>query len=251
MRNIKLTIEYNGTNFHGWQTQGKGERTIQNEIKTILEKILKEEILLIGSGRTDSGVHALGQVANFKTQSTMPALKIAKVLNSHLPEDIAIRNAKLVDENFHAQYSAHSKTYRYIVLNHDNRCVHQKDFCYRVPKKLNLNSIRTEAKSLIGKKDFKSFVAADSAANKKHKQKNTIRTIKRFAIKKNKEFVYFEIEADGFLYKMVRNIIGTLLKVGSESIPKGGVKKILNTKNRKIAGPTAPAKGLCLLKVKY
>jgi len=251
MRTIKLTIEYNGTHFCGWQIQRKGERTVQGEIKKILEKLLKEKITLVGSGRTDSGVHALGQVAHFKTSSPMDVKKLLKALNANLPKDVAIVAAKEVPENFHAQYSPKSKTYRYAILNRLARSTHNQDFVFFYPNTLNIALMRQEAKALIGKKDFKAFVASDPALQKQGKSKTTVRTIKKITIRKSKNLVEIDITANGFLYKMVRNIVGTLIKAGEGKYPKGSIKKILNSKDRQMAGPTAPAKGLSLLGVHY
>ncbi|MDP8266658.1 MAG: tRNA pseudouridine(38-40) synthase TruA [Candidatus Aceula meridiana] len=251
MRIIKLTIEYNGTNFCGWQVQRKGQRTVQGEIKKALKRLLKEEVTLVGSGRTDSGVHALAQVAHFTTSSSMDNKKLLNALNANLPKDIAIIAAKEVPEGFHAQHSPKSKTYRYSILNRSVRSVLAQDFVYFYPYPLNLNLIRKEAKTLIGKKDFKAFVASDPALKKQGKAKTTIRTITKIVVRKSKGLVEIDITANGFLYKMVRNIVGTLIKAGEGKFPKGSIRRILNSKNRQMAGPTAPAKGLCLLKVTY
>lgn len=248
-RNIKLTIEYDGTNFQGWQIQPEGQRTVQGEIEGALQKIFKKKIKLIGSGRTDSGVHALGQVGNFVTQSAMSMTEITKALNANLPKDIAITEAKNVPTKFHAQYSAKTKTYRYTIFCRENRSALKKAHCLHYPHKLNVTQMRREASALIGRKDFKSFQAADAA--QRPKNKSTIRTIKRVDIQKKGDYLYIEIEGNGFLYKMVRNIVGTLLSIGRGSLPKGSMRTILLKKDRNDAGDTAKAKGLSLIKVKY
>jgi len=251
-RNIKLTIEYDGTNFNGWQIQRAGTRTIQGEIEKALHKIFNEKITLIGSGRTDSGVHALGQVANFLTHNTrLSTTEILNALNANLPEDISILKSEDVPQKFHAQYSAKRKTYRYCILNRKERCSIQRDFNTFIPYKLNLTAIQTEAKNLIGRKDFRAFTAANPAERNASIEKNTVRTIYKFQIQKKGAYLYIDIEANGFLYKMVRNIVGTLLEVGSAKLSKGSVKRILLQKDRSLAGSTAPAKGLCLIKVTY
>lgn len=257
-RNIKLTIEYDGTDFNGWQIQNhrrnssnSRKRTVQGEIEKALKKIFKKPVKLYGSGRTDSGVHALGQVGNFKTTSKMPTDEIIRALNANLPEDIAILNAEDVASDFHAQYSAKSKTYRYTVLNRAGRCAQQRDFCLYFPYKLNLTAMREESKCLIGRKDFRSFTASDPARRKAGKDNNTTRTVKKIAIRKKGDAVTFDIQANGFLYKMVRNIVGTLLDIGTGRLPKGSIKKILAAKNRDSAGNTAKSKGLALLEVCY
>ncbi len=247
-RNIKLTIEYDGSNFAGWQIQAKGFRTVQDEITKVLRKIFKTKINLLGSGRTDSGVHALGQVAHFKTESTMPVDTIKRALNGNLPDEISILKAEEVPLKFHAQFSAKEKTYRYTILNRDGRCSLQRKFCLLYPYKLNLPLMRQEAKALVGRHDFKSFQAKDLS---KKKFMRTVRTIKKLSIQKKGDYIYIDVTANGFLYKMVRNIVGTLLEIGCEKLPKGSIKKILSKKNRMYAGYTAKPWGLTLLEVKY
>lgn len=261
-RNIKLTIEYEGTYYCGWQTQTarnnpkkqthrEGRKTIQGEIEKALKIIFKQNLKLIGSGRTDSGVHALGQVANFKTQSSMPVEEMLNALNANLPADIAITNVENAAPDFHAQYSVKSKTYRYIILNNTARCALQRNFCLFYPYKLSIQKMREEVKSLIGRKDFKSFTASDPAKRKANKKENTVRTVKRLVISKRGPYVFIDIEADGFLYKMVRNIVGTLLEIGQGRLAKGSIKKILALKDRNAAGNTVKSKGLTLFSVRY
>lgn len=261
-KNIKLTIEYDGTNFHGWQTQAARDssqkqakchthRTVQGEIEKVLRIIFKKNLKLIGSGRTDSGVHALGQVAHFKIHTSMPIAEMQNALNANLPDDIAIIKTEEVPLNFHAQYSVKSKTYRYTILNAAARCAQQRNFCLYYPYKLNIRKMREAAKDLVGRKDFKSFTASDPAKRKSNKMENTVRTIKRLAITKNGDNLIVDIEANGFLYKMVRNIIGTLLEVGRGKLTEGSIKQILAEKNRHAAGNTAKPKGLALIEVRY
>jgi tRNA pseudouridine38-40 synthase len=247
MRNIKLTIEYDGTHFKGWQLQKPSSRTVQGELLKACAQIFGTKVVLIGSGRTDSGVHALGQVANFKTRSSMPTDEMLRALNAILPEDIAILEAKDVPADFHAQFSVKKKTYRYALLTRPIRAAQERYFCTLYPYRLNIARMRTEAKTLVGKHDFKSFQANDPRRNKK----NTIRTISKLIIRKKGDYLFIDIEANGFLYKMVRNIVGTLLEAGAGRIPPGNVKTILKAQSRTLAGKTAPAKGLCLVKVDY
>ncbi len=249
MRNIKITIEYHGRHFAGWQLQ-PGERTVQGEIEKALKKIFKTEIRIVGSGRTDTGVHAIGQVANFKTISKMETEEIVRALNGNLPDDIVILQAVNVPLKFHAQFSAKRKTYRYTVLYRRARTVLQKDYCHHIPHKLNLPLIRQEAKGLLGKKDFHSFMATDTKYDENGK-KDTVRTVYKFSILKKGDFLIFEITANGFLYKMVRNMVGTLLDIGSNAGTQSRIKDILRQKSRLAAGVTAPAKGLVLVEVIY
>lgn len=246
MRNIKLTIEYDGTKYSGWQIQ-PGCNTIQGEITTCLKKILNTEVKLIGSGRTDSGVHALGQVANFKTPSTKTCNEIMRAANALLPLDISIISAVEVRPDFHAQYSAKWKTYRYRICTRQAKPALNRHFCYHHPYSLNLHQIRKQAKTLIGRKNFKSFQAVDSSK----KREDTIRTIRKLTIRKMGDLIDIEIEANGFLYKMVRNIVGTLLEIGSGTPKHVTMQEIIDSKDRKFAGVTAKAQGLSLLEVKY
>jgi len=247
MRTIKIIIEYDGTDFNGWQAQPTGFRTVQGEIEGALQRIFKTKTTLIGSGRTDSGVHAAGQVAHFRTSSAMPAQTICAALNGNLPGDIAILNATDVENTFHAQYSAERKTYRYRILNRKTRGALNRHVCFLYPFPLNVRRMQQEAKALIGTHDFKSFKAADSD----RREKNTVRTITRLDIKKREDEIIIDIEANGFLYKMVRNIVGTLLDIGNGRLPKGSMQEILEKKDRTLASPTAAPNGLTLLNVTY
>ncbi len=251
MPTIKLTLEYDGTRFNGWQIQSGKRRTVQGEIEKALSRIFQQETRVIGSGRTDSGVHARAQIAHLKTRSRMTPHQILKALNSLLPQDIAVLRAKEVLSDFHAQYSAKSKIYRYTILNAGTRSPLARQFSTFYPYPLNLRLMRREARDLLGKKDFRSFQATDPAVQSDTPEKTSIRTIKKLEIKKTGSFIAIDIEADGFLYKMVRNIVGTLLKIGSGKLPEGSMKRILQKKNRRAAGFTAPARGLCLWEVKY
>jgi tRNA pseudouridine38-40 synthase len=180
----------------------------------------------------------------------MSCNEIQRALNANLPEDIAVLNVTEVPLNFHARYSVKSKTYRYTILNRHARCAQQRNFCLFYPDRLNVRSMREAAKSFIGRKDFKSFTASDPAQSE-NARKNTVRSIELLTIAKKGDFLLIDIEADGFLYKMVRNIVGTLMAVGSGQLPRGDILRILSQKDRRAAGSTAKAKGLTLLKVQY
>lgn len=249
---FKLTLEYDGTKFNGWQIQAQKNRTIQGELEKALKRVFKKKARIFGSGRTDSGVHALGQVGHFKINSGLSAEIILKALNTILPKDIVVISVnKEVSDNFHSQYSAKTKTYRYTILNRDTRSALQRDFCLFYPCKLNLHLMRQESKVLLGVHDFKSFQAADTGKMVPCKEKSTTRRIKRIEIRKKGDFVYIDIEGTGFLYKMVRNIVGTLLAIGRGKLLKGSMARILAQRDRNAAASTAPAKGLCLLNVQY
>jgi len=251
MRNIKLIIEYDGTNYSGWQIQkrckredrGK-KRTIQEVLEEVLAKILQDKVKVVASGRTDAGVHAKNQVANFKVESEISTRDLKKALNANLPSDIVIKKVNDVEFDFHARFNAKSKVYRYQISQKFLSCFDRLYFTY-IPYILDLNLMRKEANVLIGRHNFKSFQSSGG------KTKNTIRTIKDIKIKKRKRYIFIDIEADGFLYNMVRNIVGTLIEIGRGKFSPGSMRKILKAKDRKVAGPTVPAKGLFLMRVKY
>lgn len=247
IRNICLTIEYDGTNYCGWQVQSRNpsKKSIQEVIERVLRKILREKIKLIASGRTDAGVHARAQVANFKTSSQVPTDKIQKALNGLLPDDISIHKAEIALADFHSRFDAKSKTYRYTILNRRYPSALYRDTVYFCQYPLNVPLMRKESRVLLGRHNFKSFRVTDK------REKNPVRTIKKISVRKTAGSIEIDIEANGFLYNMVRSIIGTLIEIGRGKFPPGSMRRILLSKNRKFAGPTAPAKGLCLLKVSY
>jgi tRNA pseudouridine38-40 synthase len=253
-RNLRFEIEYDGTNYAGWQIQNSSrpivhsseKKTIQGILEKTLRKILQEKVKVIGSGRTDAGVHALAQVANFKTKSRLPLANIQKALNSLLPEDISIKGISEAREDFHSRYSAKSKIYRYVISNSSAKSAFLNKWALQVPYKLNTRLMRQEAGVLSGRHDFRSFTASGSAA------KTTTRTIRNISIKTLRSpLIFIDIEADGFLYNMARNITGTLVEIARGRFKRGSIKKILRAKDRKLAGPTAPARGLFLVKVNY
>lgn len=248
MINIKLTIEYEGTKYYGWQRQ-KDFLSIQGILEEKISRITQEKIMLNGSGRTDAGVHALGQVANFKTNSSIPWVEYPLILNRLLPLDIRIKKAEEVDDNFHARYSAVGKVYHYYVLNsnlnNNYLPIFLRNYVYCVYKMINLEEMNKASIFLKGKHDFTSFACSGSSI------RSSERTIKDISIIRKGNIICFHIEADAFLYKMVRTVVGTLLEVGKGNINYLEIKKILEAKNRKMAGKTIPAKGLFLMKVKY
>lgn len=247
MRNLCLEIEYDGTAYAGWQVQlRRSQRTIQEEIEKTLRKILQEKVHLIASGRTDAGVHARAQVANFKTKSTILPDKLQLALNGNLPEDIAVINIKEKPLGFHSRFDAKSKIYRYSILNRRYPSAIARHSVYFYPHSLDVQLMRQEAGVLLGRHNFRSFQAADKM------ERCPVKTIKKINIAKNKDgIINIDIEASGFAYNMVRNISGTLIEIGRKRFKKGDLKKILLAKDRKLAGPTVPAKGLTLLQVNY
>ncbi len=245
MRNIKLLIEYDGTNYLGWQVQAKG-LTIQGMIEEKLKRLTGEGVRLIGSGRTDSGAHALEQVAHFKVQNRMDVGTIQKALNSLLPPDIVIKKVEEVEESFHARKQARSKVYEYRILNRPIRSVFHRGYAWHIPQKLDWEEVKKATQKLVGEHDFSSFRSTGTPT------KTAVRKLFRAEWKKGRNgLIRFEIEASGFLKQMVRAIVGTLVEVGKKKIDADAFRRILESKDRKEAGPTAPAHGLFLKEVKY
>jgi len=245
MRNIKLLIDYDGTNYQGWQVQPKGP-TIQGILEEKLSLLTGESIRLIGSGRTDAGVHALGQVAHFKTQSPMDAHVMQRALNSLLPFDIVIRKIEEVEEGFHARRDSKSKVYEYRILNRSLRSPFHHGYAWHIPQRLDLKEMKEATQYLIGEHDFSSFRSVGTPT------RTAVRKVIRAEWKRGRVgLVRFEIEANGFLKQMVRAIVGTLVEVGKGKMSADEFRRILESKDRKKAGPTAPAHGLFLKEVKY
>lgn len=245
MRNIKLVIEYDGTNYHGWQVQPNA-LTVQEVIEKKIEVMTKEQVCLIASGRTDAGVHALGQVANFKTSSQIPEEGFCRGLNSLLPPDIIIRSAEEVDLDFHAQFWAKKKTYRYFILNRELPSAIYRNYAWHLPTSLNVLEMQKAAGALLGRHDFSSFQAADPD------QADPVREVFRAEWSMKKQtLLCFTVEADGFLKHMVRNIVGTLVEVGKGKVSQEEFKRIFQARDRRQARITAPPQGLFLLKVEY
>lgn len=242
LRNIKLEIEYNGTDFHGWQIQPK-LRTVQGEIQDKLKTILGHKINLIGAGRTDVGVHALGQVANFKTTNELSKNSIINGLNGLLPDDIVIKKIEEVDLNFNSRYNAESRLYKYRFYL--GRTAILRKYVWEVLYSLNLDNIFEASKMIEGEHDFSSFCMAEST-----KDNNVCRVFSATWEKSGDELI-FKIEADRFLHAMVRSLVGTLVEVGRGYFSVSDFADIMEAKDRKKAGPTAPACGLYLVEVKY
>jgi tRNA pseudouridine38-40 synthase len=241
-RNIKLKIEYDGTDFSGWQRQ-PDLRTVQGEIEDQLKKITQEVITLTGSGRTDVGVHALEQVANFKTESKLGLDSIFKGLNSLLPEDILIKDIEEVDSDFNSRYKAKSRVYRYKIYLGKN--VFLRRYAWEVLHPLDLEKINSATQLIIGEHDFTSFCVSESA-----KEDNHCNILKAFWEKSEKK-LELEIEANRFLHTMVRSLVGTLIDLGRGYFSLEDFKEILKAKDHRKAGLTVPAKGLYLVKVNY
>ena len=244
MKNIKLLIEYNGTRYHGWQSQINAI-AIQDVITEAIRKLTGEEINLIGSSRTDVGVHAFGQVANFHTESTIPSKKFSYALNSLLPSDIVIKSSEEVSEDFHSRFCAKGKSYNYQIYNSPFPPALLKNRAWHVILPLNLGLMQKAAGSLIGEHDFSAFRASGSSV------KSSVRTIISVNISSIEELITIRVEGNGFLYNMVRIIAGTLVAVGSGKIETSDMEVILCNKDRKKAGATAPPHGLYLVHINY
>jgi tRNA pseudouridine38-40 synthase len=244
MRNIKLTIQYDGTDYHGWQTQSNAQ-SVQKIIEDRLSTILNHNITLYGSGRTDAGVHALGQVANFLTTSKLKPDVIKRALNSLLPVDIVIMKVEEVDEKFHARYRAKSRVYQYFIWNDKTPSPFFRRFSWFVASELNLKEMQDAASLLVGRYDFSSFQGADRVETRAGRE------VLRLDIQKRKKLIIFTIEANSFLKHMVRNMVGTLVEVGKGKMELENFKKVIEAKDRTKAGPSAPAHGLFLREVRY
>ncbi len=245
MRNIRLVIEYDGKDFNGWQKQ-PDKLNIQGTIEKAIEQITKETVELNASGRTDAGVHALGQVANFKTNSEIPIEKMAIAINTNLKRSIRIKSAEEVEERFHSRISCKKKTYRYIINNSEYGTAIYRNLETHIPMKLDVKKMQEAAKYFEGEHDFKAFKASGTSS------KNSVRKIYKAEVKSMPENkIYIELTGSGFLYNMVRIISGTLVDVGVGKIKPEEIKDIIKKGKRELAGKTLPPQGLYLVNVEY
>ena len=244
MKRVKMVVAYDGTNYCGWQIQPNGI-TVEEVLNKALKKLTGEDILVIGASRTDSGVHALGNVAVFDTETTIPADRIAMALNQRLPEDIVITKSEEVPLDFHPRYCNCSKTYEYHIINTRIPDPTRRLTNYFVSYELNPDNMRKAASYLVGEHDFVSF------CNVRTDVENTVRTITALDILQDGDEITIRITGNGFLYNMVRIIVGTLIRVGRGFYEPEKVKEILEAKDRKAAGVTAPAHGLMLVEIRY
>ena len=245
MRNIKIVVEYDGSRYKGFQRLQDNENTIQGKIESVLSKMADENIEIVGSGRTDMGVHAYNQVANFKTDSNLSVQKIRDYLYKYLPEDIVVKEVQEVDDRFHARYNAKQKVYLYKISNSKHHDVFLRKYSTHIEKQLDIELMKKASEYLIGEHDFTSF------ASSKSKKKSNIRDIHSITINKNKDIIDIYVEGNGFLYNMVRIIVGALMDVGLHKKTPEDIKTMLEVKDRSKASDTAPAKGLYLYSVKY
>lgn len=244
MNNIRLLIEYDGTGYHGWQKQ-IGYNTIQEELQKAIFEVTKEKVEVVGCSRTDAGVHAKGYVCNFISNSKIPANRYREALNTKLPNDIVVLESDLVDEKFHSRYNAKGKTYCYRIYNNFVPTALNSRYTYHYKGLLNIQAMQEAASYFIGIHDFKAFRSSGSSA------KTTVRTISELTIIKNDSLIEVFITGDGFLYNMVRIIVGTLLLVGRNKIEPCYIKDIILSKDRAKAGKCVSGKGLILQEVYY
>ena len=244
MKRVKLTVAYDGTNYCGWQVQPNGI-TVQEVLNQCLSEFTGENIETIGASRTDAGVHALGNVAVFDTEMRMPGDKFSFALNQRLPEDIRIQKSEEVDADFHPRYVKSQKTYEYRILNCRFPIPIERFYSHFTYIPLDVDKMKEAASYLIGEHDFKSFCGTGAQV------KTTVRTVKEIQIEKSGDRITIRITGEGFLYNMVRIIAGTLMDIGGGLYPPEKMKEILEAKDRKKAGPTAPARGLTLMKIQY
>lgn len=245
MFNYKIILQYEGTRYNGWQKNKNAENTIQDLLETTISKVINEKVEVNGSGRTDSGVHAMGQTANFKTSKQFSTKLLLNNINDALPSDIKILSCEEVNERFHSRLNAKSKTYKYTIDIGNKPNVFTRRFVQHYPCILDFWEMERAIKHIIGEKDFKTF-----CSNKRTK-KSTIRTVYSIDIEKNGTEISFIYKGNGFLYNMVRIMTGTLIDVGTGKIKSNDINKIINSKDRSMAGATMPARGLMLMEVKY
>lgn len=244
MRILKLVLEYDGSNYCGWQVQGD-DPTVQGVLEQVLARIVGERVRVNGAGRTDAGVHALAQVVSFQSTSHIPCDALQRALNSLLPRDMAVHAVQDALQDFHARYSARGKVYEYQILNRPVRSALRQRYVWHVPQPLNVAAMQAAAASLHGTHDFSSFRAAGSEV------KTSERTLTELSITCEGDEIVLRFTADGFLRHMVRNMVGTLVEVGRGARAPVDMKKILEARDRRLAGVTAPPQGLYLVQVLY
>ncbi len=244
MRRVRLVFQYDGTDYHGFQRQ-PALLTIQGELELALNRVLGEEVVVTGAGRTDAGVHALGQVAAFDTTNPMPVGNLLRALNDALPDAIKLVSAEQVSAEFHPRYDAKGKVYKYRILNRELPSPFINRYAWHVPEPLDVPMMRAAAEKLVGTHDFAAFCASGSSVEK------TVRTVRCADLEPEGDLLELRFEADGFLYMMVRIMVGTLVEVGLGRLSPEEVGRALDSRKRSHSGPTAPPQGLSLVKVIY
>lgn len=250
MRNLKLILSYDGSEFSGWQVQPDAP-TIQGTLSTAIRRLTGEKVLPHGSGRTDAGVHALAQVATFSTQSPIPAENLVKALNDILPAPIRVLEATEVPAEFHARKSAQAKTYRYRIYRAPICPPFLARYVWHFPYPLDEDAMACAAKLIIGEHDFTSFAAVDPERGLENEEVSNVRTIFWSRWERQEEELIYTVRGSGFLHHMVRNLVGTFIRVGKGNLKPEEIRQILEARDRSAAGATAPASGLCLVSVEY
>ena len=245
MKNYRLTIQYDGGRYKGWQRLGNGENTIQGKIENVLSELVGEKIEITGCSRTDAGVHALAQIANFKISENLTVSEIKNYLHKYLPQDISIKEVMLVPESFHARYNAKDKIYLYKIWNEEYTNPFMRKYSMHVEKTLNITSMKKACQYFTGEHDFTAF------SNAKSKKKSMVREIHSIEIEENAGFIQIRVRGNGFLYNMVRRIVGTLIEVGLDGIEGENIPRIINSRERNQAGYIADACGLYLEHIEY
>lgn len=245
MRNFRLVLSYDGSRYQGWQRLGNTDNTIQGKLESVLSRMVDAPVEVIGSGRTDAGVHAMGQVANFHAHTDMTAHEICDYLRHYLPEDIGVLSVVEADERFHSRYNALGKTYVYRIWNTNSPCVFDRKYVWVMAEELNIPAMEKAVQYLLGTHDFRAF------CSNKNLKKSSVRTLEALNIRQIGQELRFTVTADGFLYNMVRILVGTLVDVGLGKLSPEDMTGILDSRDRRQAGQTAPAKGLCLMEVQY
>jgi len=245
MRNFKLRLSYDGSRYKGWQRLGNSDQTIQGKLENVLSQMVQAPVEVIGSGRTDAGAHAKGQIANFHADTDMTAEEICAYLRHYLPEDIGVHDVAEVDSRFHSRYHAIRKTYVYRIWNSDSPCVFERKYVWPLQDTLDLQRMKCAAEVFLGTHDFLAF------CSNKHFKKSSMRTIYSLAVEQIGDEIRFTVSGDGFLYNMVRIMVGTILAVGRGELEPQDILQIMDGRKREFAGETVPAKGLCLMEVLY
>ena len=245
MRNFKLCLSYDGSRYRGWQRLGDSDNTIQGKLENVLSRMTGAPVEVIGSGRTDAGAHAMGQTANFHCHTTLSCEEVYDYLKQYLPEDIGVISVEEVDPRFHSRYHALKKTYRYRIWNSALPCVFERKYVWQVQEELDIDAMQQAAQQFVGTHDFLAF------CSNKHFKKSSVRSIFHFDVVRHGPEIHFTVTGDGFLYNMVRIMVGTLVAVGRGELDETAIPVILESRVRENAGETVPAKGLCLMEVCY
>lgn len=245
MKNFRLLLAYDGSRYRGWQRLGDSENTIQGKLELVISRMVGHPIEVIGSGRTDAGAHALGQVANFHAETDMSAEEVCEYLRRYLPEDIGVMSVTEAQPRFHSRLNAVSKTYRYRIWTAQTPCIFDRKYVWVMRDSLDLDAMRQAASFLTGTHDFLSF------CSNKHFKKSSVRTVSRIDLQQTENELVITVSGNGFLYNMVRIIVGTLTAIGRGDMKADEIPAILESRLRENAGETAPPQGLCLMEVLY